>query len=194
MFEVGVPGTEARDFADFWTRLHGETMETPLDLSVTHEESPARGFRFSKISCRLPGKPRASVLITVPEDTSSVRAGMVVGYGNGGRDPVDRELFKPGFLIVLLVAPRFQISAHPEIVKTLVYFHAATAAFRITVLRVFACSLFDPAVTPPGQFAVANAHPGPMRISIFLVGHFDHQYPEAEEEGRLHVRNLTKLN
>ncbi len=297
--QVGVPDTEPVGFDDFWTRLHTAALDVPLDLLATAEDSPVPGFRVRKISYSVLGDFRVSAWVTHPDDTSSIRTGMVVGHGYGGRDSIEPGFFKPGFLVVLPVAPGFQISAdprlplndsskhvlvgiesphtyilrscaaalwraidagqeflgralarwhyhgwsfgggmgalalpwearfqsaelgqptfghhplrlqrestgsseavrqlhatHPEIVKTLAFFDAATAARRITIPTVFACSLFDPAVTPPGQFAVANAHPGPKRISSFQVGHFDYQYPEAEEEGRAHARNIEDL-
>lgn len=299
LLHVGVPDTEPAGFDDFWERLHAAALGVPLHLTAAAEDSPVPGFLLFKISYSVLGDFRVSAWVTHPEDTSSIRTGMVVGHGYGGRDSIEPGFFKPGFLVVLPVAPGFQISAdtrlplndsskhvlfgiespqtyilrscaaalwraidagqeflgrtlalwhyhgwsfgggmgalalpwesrfqsaelgqptfghhplrllqestgsseavrqlhaiHPEIVKTLAFFDSATAGCRIRIPTVFACSLFDPAVTPPGQFAVANAHPGPKRISPFLVGHFDYQYPEAEEEGRAHARNVEEL-
>ena len=299
LLRVGVPETEPAGFDDFWKRIHSASLDVPLDLLATAEDSTVPGFRLFKFSYRVLGGFRVSAWVTHPEDTSSIRTGMVVGHGYGGRDSIEPGVFKPGFLVILPVAPGFHISAdprlplndsskhvlvgiespqtyilgscaaalwraidagqeflgrpltrwhyhgwsfgggmgalalpwetrfqsaelgqptfghhplrlqrectgsgeavrlyhaaHPEVVKTLAFFDAATAATRIAIPTVFACSLFDPAVTPPGQFAVANAHPGPKRISPFLVGHFDYQYPEAKKEGEIHARNIEEL-
>jgi cephalosporin-C deacetylase len=81
----------------------------------------------------------------------------------------------------------------PSIAHTLAFFDAATAATRLRIPVVFACSLFDPAVTPPGQFAVANAHPGPKRVSVFLTGHFDRAGGNVVGEIRAHHRNIAGL-
>jgi cephalosporin-C deacetylase len=81
----------------------------------------------------------------------------------------------------------------PEIEKTLGFFDAALAARHLRIPVVFACSTFDPAVPPAGQFSVANAHPGAKRISVFLTGHFDYAHENAREEERLHEENLREL-
>ncbi|GAA5218857.1 acetylxylan esterase [Corallincola platygyrae] len=65
---------------------------------------------------------------------------------------------------------------NPEItLRTLGYFDAATAAKRIKVPVHFACARFDPAVAPPGQFAVYNAVPGEKELMVLDAGH--HEYP-----------------
>ncbi len=81
----------------------------------------------------------------------------------------------------------------PQILQTLSYFDSALSVQRLHIPTVFACALFDPAVTPPGQFAVANAHPGPKRISCFLTGHYEFPHPAAGEEGAMHRRHLEEL-
>jgi cephalosporin-C deacetylase len=48
-------------------------------------------------------------------------------------------------------------TVHPEVSEVLAYYDAATAAKRITIPTLCAPAVFDPAVTPEGQFAVANA-------------------------------------
>ncbi|MEZ5576382.1 MAG: hypothetical protein R3F44_12440 [Candidatus Competibacteraceae bacterium] len=37
-----------------------------------------------------------------------------------------------------------------------------------------AAARFDPAVPPPGQFAVYNALAGPKELFVLRAGHFDH--------------------
>ncbi len=61
---------------------------------------------------------------------------------------------------------------HPEVVRVLQYFDAAVAARFIRVPMAFDCALFDPAVPPPGQFAVHNAVPGQKRLAVSPYGHF----------------------
>ncbi|OWO93329.1 alpha/beta hydrolase [Rhizobium esperanzae] len=73
---------------------------------------------------------------------------------------------------------------HGNVLETLRYYDAATAARRIEVPMLTAVALFDPAVAPPCQFAVANAIPKFNEIFILDAGHFD--YPgSAEQEAAL---------
>ncbi|MFJ5177383.1 acetylxylan esterase [Streptomyces griseoviridis] len=69
-------------------------------------------------------------------------------------------------------AVRDHVRAHPEAVEVLAYFDAATAATRVRVPVLAACALFDPAVPPPGQFAVYGALGGPRRLEVLEAGHF----------------------
>lgn len=87
---------------------------------------------------------------------------------------------------------RRSVLENPRLKTTLSYFDSALAIQRVTRPTVFACSLFDPSVPPPGQFAVANAHPGPKWISTFSTGHFEYEYDSSEEE-RTHQQNLQQL-
>ncbi|MCV3765976.1 acetylxylan esterase [Rhizobium sp. TRM95796] len=73
---------------------------------------------------------------------------------------------------------------HPNVADTLTYFDAASAARHIAQPTLCAVALFDPAVAPPCQFAIANSLQNDHEIFILKAGHFD--YPEAQEEhGRL---------
>lgn len=81
----------------------------------------------------------------------------------------------------------------PQIEKTLAFFDAANAARHLRIPVVFACATFDPAVPPPGQFSVANAHHGPKITSVFLTGHFDYAHEGTRDEERLHQENLLEL-
>ncbi|OWV77278.1 deacetylase [Rhizobium sp. R339] len=69
---------------------------------------------------------------------------------------------------------------HGNVLETLRYYDAATAARRIKVPMLTAVALFDPAVAPPCQFAVANAIPKFNEIFILDAGHFD--YPGSAEQ------------
>jgi cephalosporin-C deacetylase len=76
-------------------------------------------------------------------------------------------------------------------------FDAAIAATRITVPMLVAPALFDPAVAPPCQFAVANALPASKYNEIFILdaGHFD--YPGMTEQNfalRQKVRGFFKVH
>ncbi|WOO42697.1 acetylxylan esterase [Rubellicoccus peritrichatus] len=81
----------------------------------------------------------------------------------------------------------------PEIEASLAYFDSVTASKYIKVPTVFVCSRFDPAVAPPGQFAVANAHPGPKRIAVLTTGHFAYDYPEYASEYAAYDRDIADL-
>ncbi|WP_405612826.1 acetylxylan esterase [Streptomyces sp. NBC_01508] len=63
---------------------------------------------------------------------------------------------------------------HPEVMDVLTYFDAATAASRIGVPMMVAPALFDPAVPPPGQFAVYHALPEPCELHVLRAGHFEY--------------------
>jgi len=79
-------------------------------------------------------------------------------------------------------AVRIYHRRHPEVVEVLAYFDAATAARHLTKPTLCACALFDPAVPPPGQFAVYNALPGPKDLFVAPYGHFE--YPRLAETDR----------
>lgn len=72
---------------------------------------------------------------------------------------------------------------HPDVLQTLRFFDAASAATRITVPTLMAVALFDPAVPPPCQFAIANAPVKNNEIFILDGGHFD--YPDDAMQHRL---------
>lgn len=63
---------------------------------------------------------------------------------------------------------------HPEVVEVLRYFDAATAAGFVELPTLVAAALFDPAVPPPGQFAVHNALAGERGLLVLKAGHFEH--------------------
>jgi cephalosporin-C deacetylase len=71
---------------------------------------------------------------------------------------------------------------HPEVTAVLSYFDAATAASHVRAPTLVAAALFDPAVPPPGQFAVYNAIPGPKKVFVRMAGHFAHPGEAAENE------------
>ena len=63
---------------------------------------------------------------------------------------------------------------------TLRYFDAAVAARHLTIPTHIAAARFDPAVPPPGQFAIYNALAGPRELFVLEAGHFDHPALPAE--------------
>lgn len=71
---------------------------------------------------------------------------------------------------------------HPEVIDVLGYFDAATAARHMKIPVFVAAALFDPAVPPPGQFAIYNALPRPKDLYVRSAAHFESRY--AEPEGR----------
>lgn len=74
----------------------------------------------------------------------------------------------------------------PEVMQVLRYFDAATHARFIRQPTLAGCALFDPAVPPPGQFAVYNAIPAPKRLFVLQAGHFD--FPGVAEQDGAFVR------
>lgn len=71
---------------------------------------------------------------------------------------------------------------HGHTLETLLYYDAAVAARSISRPVHVAAALFDPAVAPPGQFAVYNALPGERQLYVLRAGHFD--YPGRLREER----------
>ncbi|MGA5000715.1 acetylxylan esterase [Streptomyces arboris] len=69
---------------------------------------------------------------------------------------------------------------HPEVTGVLRYFDAATAAGRLELPTLVAAALFDPAVPPPGQFAVYNALAGERELQVLSAGHFPYRGMVAE--------------
>lgn len=77
---------------------------------------------------------------------------------------------------------------HLHLAETLAYFDAAVAARHIRQPMHVAAALFDPAVAPPGQFAIYNALPGTKELFVLTAGHFD--YPQAPAESRKLLSDL----
>ena len=74
--------------------------------------------------------------------------------------------------------------AHPEVLETLRFFDAGTAASLIAKPMLVAVARFDPAVAPPCQFSVANALPtsNDHEIVVLDAGHFDYDGMQAQQE------------
>ena len=64
--------------------------------------------------------------------------------------------------------------------ETLRYFDAAVAARHLHIPTHIAAARFDPAVPPPGQFAIYNALAGPRELFPLQTGHFEHPGTAAE--------------
>lgn len=88
-------------------------------------------------------------------------------------------------------AVRGYVAAHPAAREVLRYFDAAVAARRITVPTVVAPALRDPAVPPPGQFAVYNAIEAPKHLVVLSAGHAE--YPEQDDEYDAYLSALRAL-
>lgn len=71
---------------------------------------------------------------------------------------------------------------HLNVIDTLAYYDAAVAARHIRQPMHVAAAQFDPAVAPPGQFAVYNALSGPKRLFVLAAGHFDYPERAAQEK------------
>jgi cephalosporin-C deacetylase len=69
-------------------------------------------------------------------------------------------------------AVRRRVRNHPDIYeRTLRYFDAAVHARHLRIPTAFSCALFDPAVPPPGQFAVYNAARCEKVLTVWQAGH-----------------------
>jgi len=67
-----------------------------------------------------------------------------------------------------------------QALATLRYFDAAVAARHLRIPMHIAAARFDPAVPPPGQFAIYNALAGHRELFTLQAGHFDHAGTVAE--------------
>jgi cephalosporin-C deacetylase len=81
-------------------------------------------------------------------------------------------------------AVRLMYNRRPEIMETLKYFDAATASTFTKIPTLVAAAEFDPAVPPPGQFAVYNALACPKELFVRTAAHFSNWPGEAEEGKR----------
>lgn len=79
-------------------------------------------------------------------------------------------------------AVRVHVAEHPEARDVLRFFDAATAARRLRVPMLVAPALWDPAVPPPGQFAVHNAIPGDKELVVLTAGHTEYPDQAADDE------------
>jgi cephalosporin-C deacetylase len=79
---------------------------------------------------------------------------------------------------------------HSQVSQVLAYFDAATAARRIVMPTMVAAALFDPAVPPPGQFAVYNALAGEKKLFVRQAGHFS--FPGEVSEGASLLRAVCR--
>lgn len=70
-----------------------------------------------------------------------------------------------------------------DVMDTLAWFDAASAARFLSIPTHVAAAVFDPAVPPAGQFAVANAVPKDLRrLFVLEAGHFDYPAQSAQAE------------
>ena len=77
---------------------------------------------------------------------------------------------------------RLYYKRHPEVLEVLAYFDAAPPARHIHIPVFVSAALSDPAVPPPGQFAVYNGLAGRKELYVRKASHCE--YPEAEREWR----------
>ncbi|OQX03917.1 MAG: deacetylase [Thiothrix lacustris] len=74
---------------------------------------------------------------------------------------------------------------HGTVMDTLQYYDAANAAQSIQQPMHVAAALFDPAVAPPGQFAVYNALPSEKSLFVLEAGHFEYPNRVQQEQALL---------
>jgi cephalosporin-C deacetylase len=73
-------------------------------------------------------------------------------------------------------AAQAHVAAHPAARDTLALFDAAVAATRIRVPTLVAAALFDPAVSPPTQWSIANARTDTAGHETFVLDGMDAQH------------------
>lgn len=73
-----------------------------------------------------------------------------------------------------------------NVLNTLNYYDAATAATFAKVPVQIAAALFDPFVAPPGQFAIYNALKCEKKLFVLSAGHFEYPGQEKERGELLH--------
>jgi cephalosporin-C deacetylase len=66
------------------------------------------------------------------------------------------------------------------------YFDSATAAAHTHIPVIVGAALFDPAVPPPGQFAVFNCLAGEKKLLVRQAAHFDWPAAAAEDQDVKH--------
>ena len=79
-------------------------------------------------------------------------------------------------------AVRHRHASDADVLDTLTWFDAACTARHERRPALIAAALFDPAVPPPGQFAIYNALGGPKELFVLEAGHFPHPGSAAEQE------------
>lgn len=77
-------------------------------------------------------------------------------------------------------AVRQYLLQHPKIMDVLAYFDAAIAARQIKIPIFVAAATFDPAVPPPGQFAIYNALTTEKDLFVRTAAHFPSRYEVTE--------------
>lgn len=80
---------------------------------------------------------------------------------------------------------------HPEVMEVLPYFDASVAASHLNIPTLVVPACFDPAVPPPGQFAVANAIAGPKSVHVRAAGHFEH--PGTSDENLAETEAVVRF-
>ncbi len=74
---------------------------------------------------------------------------------------------------------------HPEVAETLALYDAASAAAFIQVPVHIAAALYDPLVTPPGQFAIYNALTSQRDLFVLEQGHSEYANAEKDQKDLL---------
>lgn len=210
LLKVGAPqGPE--DFETFWRAEYTEALDIPLKMSQREVECPQPGYRLFEVEYDSLGSVAdywlaASALLELYPQAKDRLYYLGESFGGGIGAlmlPWDAR-FKKAYLnipsfgnhplrITLPCVGSGQSiqehyhEGHTEILNVLQYFDAATAASHIQIPVFVAAATFDPAVPPPGQFAVYNALPGPKELFIRQAAHFDLAGNE-HDDAAIHAR------
>lgn len=88
-------------------------------------------------------------------------------------------------------AVRTYAATHPGVLGVLRYVDAATAATRVRVPVLCVAAAADPAVPPPGQFAIATSFAGPTWLHVQPAGHAE--WPGCAEDLAESARNVAEF-
>jgi cephalosporin-C deacetylase len=80
---------------------------------------------------------------------------------------------------------------HPDVIETLSYYDAASAARFISVPVHVAVALYDPVVAPPGQFSIYNSLAKDKSLFVLEKGHSD--YPNYQQEQDALLSHLAEF-
>jgi cephalosporin-C deacetylase len=80
---------------------------------------------------------------------------------------------------------------HCNVLETLRYYDAATAAQNLWIPVHVAAALADPVVAPPGQFSIYNALPGEKKLFVYDMGHGS--FPRQATQDRALLMELQEF-
>ena len=96
---------EPEDFEEFWRRTFEEFGIGRVSWQVVKEREPTATHRITEIGFHSSAAEQAVAYVMVPHVETSVRRGLVVGHGYGGRDAPDVDLVAADAAAIFPCAP-----------------------------------------------------------------------------------------